>query len=276
MKKYIYKLSLLSVLLTGLYGCEEDKVFYKEDFVTFSNASSTALSALENAGTFNIPVSLTLPQTTDLVVNFTLTDGSARKGVDYNVTGTSVTIPAGQLSANIVVSLIDNTILNPAKDFTVKLAGTSNPNFGLGLSGQLGTISKTVAIINDDCPTKSSIWLGNISLEDVGYATTNGVGSGNATGTCDVLVIRGDLPGFGTPDFLPITFVFTPSALNAPTGTVVAARQTFCNTCNSGGATTYEASGTYNETTKTINVNYSLKRANGTEIYAGTNIIRKP
>jgi hypothetical protein len=270
MKKNLIKLSsLLLVSLFTLTSCEEDRIVYGGgDFVTFDAVNTTTISHSEADGVLEIPVNITMPQANDVVVNFTVTSDNSVAGTDYNlITPGSVTIPAGQTTANIQIGAIDNDIFNESSILNVTLTSVSVPGIAVGITDE-GSYYKKVVITNDDCPTQFMNWFGSLSLYDVGYDTYAGTGSANETGDCDVLVVTGDVAGGGiaTGSF---DFFFVPDSEGATSGTINVPSQLYCTACSGGLDVNYVATGTYDETTNTILVNYTLVRSNGTTVYTG-------
>lgn len=288
MKKLNFKLVLLCFSAALLFSCEEDRVVYSgNDFVTFENGGEPQLSVFENAGTLTIPVIISMPQSEDITVNFTVTDNSAVSGVDYTLSSNSIVIPAGETQAELLLNVVDNTENNEAKSFTLAISSTSAPNINLGLGGDIGTYEKVVNIVNDDCPSKYTLWVGALSIEDVGYDTTPGAGAVTPAGTCDVLRVTN--PGYGLADFpgFPGTgapgyfdFVFTPDFDGATTGTVEVSPTPLATNGSVPYYATYEGTGVYDEDTATITIDYSVKAHTASysgpvagTYYTGTNII---
>jgi len=81
-----------------------------------------------------------------ITVNYTTANGTATAGSDYTATSGSVTIPAGSMSANITVPVIDDAIADKDETFTVTLSVPSDGNAQVG-AGQ-GTATAT--IFDDD------------------------------------------------------------------------------------------------------------------------------
>ncbi|MGV3460492.1 MAG: Calx-beta domain-containing protein [Flavobacterium sp.] len=288
MKKNILKIGLSFLFAAFLVSCEEDTVTYSgSDFVLFNSITEVDMSASEASGAVNIPVNITKPQPNDVVVNFTVTSTTATAGVDYNVTGSSVTIPAGATSANIVINLIDNDAFDTMRVLEIELTSASAP-VTVGLT-EVGSYTKRLSIVNDDCPTKFVFWVGSVTVEDVGYGTTPGSAGANANGDCDILVVNNNLPGEAAPA-APATLntiynlVFTPSNEDGSAGTVeVAPTLVRQRNFSSGGVVSaydmkYTAFGTYDTTTGEIVLEYSygIYSASGVflqDYYTGTNII---
>ncbi len=283
MKKLFFKFSLLLVC-AAFWSCEEDKVTYSgSDFVMFQDAATSAISVAENDGTILLPVLLTNPMSEDVTVSFTVTDGTAVLGTDFSIVGggNSVTIPAGQTSANIAISLVDDDDFNELRTFTIALTGASVSSLSVGIA-DLGSKSKTVSIANDDCPTKFTLFFGAISVEDVGYGSTPGTGSSTPAGACDILRVVNDLPGIGgANDNKVYDVILTPDYDGASTGTAEVLPTLVRPNASGSYNAVYSATGTYNEETKTITLYYSLDAvtASGTvggNFWDGTNVITKP
>jgi hypothetical protein len=92
--------------------------------------ASAAESLNENAGMFSIPVSLAFPSSVDATVPFTL-GGTALAGTNFSgVTASPLVIPAGQTSAVITGTLIDDGKYDVAKTLTLTLGTPTNATLG--------------------------------------------------------------------------------------------------------------------------------------------------
>lgn len=246
----------------GFSGCEEqDFLFDGPHFVSFTQSS---ISLSENsADPLGAMVQISQKRDFDVQVSFEVTADGAVEGQDYNVlTASPVTIPAGSFEVPILIEPIDNSDFETAaRKVTFTITSASN-DIGVQVNE-----SAEVNIVNDDCPSKSNIWWGNVTLVDVGYATTGGTGSANSNGDCDVLVIEGDLIGGAVA---AVTYYLTPAADGASSGTIEAPKGRY-NCCAT--AYEYEATGTYDETTETILLDYIFYRADGSIFWTGQTII---
>ncbi|QEL17125.1 Calx-beta domain-containing protein [Limnoglobus roseus] len=117
--------------------------FATQPTVQFAAASE---SVNEYEGTFSVTVTLSGPATTDVTVPFTLS-GTAANGIDYSdVSASPLVIPAGQTSATITGTIIENGY--EATDRTIVFSLGSPANAGLG-----GTPSETLTILSDSPPS---------------------------------------------------------------------------------------------------------------------------
>lgn len=75
--------------------------------IGFSSASSAGAESVTSA---NIPVALSTVSTKETRVNYALTGTATGSGTDYTLSSGTVTIPAGQTTANIVLTVVNDTI----------------------------------------------------------------------------------------------------------------------------------------------------------------------
>jgi VCBS repeat-containing protein len=97
------------------------------DTATVSIAATTDAEEPGTDGRFT--VTLSAPSATDTVVRYTVT-GTATAGDDYTTLSGSVTIPAGQTTAFIDVSVLDDGIVEGAEDIVVTLDTVISGDFG--------------------------------------------------------------------------------------------------------------------------------------------------
>lgn len=106
----------------------------------------------EGAGTGTITVQLSHPSAFDIVVPYTVSNGTA-SNADYTLANGTVTFTAGQLSKNISFAVNDDAISETTETFTAQLtAGTSAVVLGT-------TTSHTVNIIDNEAT--------NLTINDV-------------------------------------------------------------------------------------------------------------
>ncbi len=113
-----------------------------------------------DSGTKYFPVNVTLSQTSSVpvTVNYSTANVSALAGFDYVSTSGTLTIPPGQLSAQIAVTCIGDVIDEPDETFAIVLDPPSNAT----ISRRVGTIT-----ISDNDPPA-------ISIDDTAVVEGNG------------------------------------------------------------------------------------------------------
>lgn len=262
---------LLIIAITACDNEPERILFTGPDFVFIE--SSATVPVLENStSNLKIPVKVSFEQAQDVTVNFTITATGAVAGIDYNlVTASPVTIPAGQYQTFIEIEPIDNDDFEPnERSFTVTITEVGN------LDKQVRTSVKVV-VVNDDCPAeipKIVNWIGNLSAEDIGYGTVAATGEAGPDGSCGgVLVITGgDFIGSGGGD-CRIIVKFTQDFEGSTTGTVeVTKGRIFVN--DGLAAYHYEGTGTYDEDTGDLYIDYIFYDNVGEIWWTGTNYFK--
>jgi hypothetical protein len=104
-----------------------------------------SVSTLEgNSGTKSLAFTVTLSSvsTSDVIVDYATSDGSAIAGSDYIATSGTLTIAAGSTSGTIFVQIIGDTTIEANQSFNLTLFNPRNGNFGTALG--------TGTITNDD------------------------------------------------------------------------------------------------------------------------------
>ncbi|KYG67266.1 hypothetical protein AZI86_09690 [Bdellovibrio bacteriovorus] len=108
------------------------------------------------------------PSASNIVVNYTTTDGTAISGNDYNAVSGTLTIPAGSLTGTITVPVIRDSIYEANKNFSVVLSGGS----GYTVAGSRLTAIGTI----EDDESQSTLSVADISMnEGTGGGSTNAV-----------------------------------------------------------------------------------------------------
>lgn len=286
MKNIFYYLFLSLIFLVSCSKDQTGELTYNEqDFVSFEKITVTDLFIGEDQTEGKIQVSISKPQSSETIINLTIVEESLNVG--YSLTSNQVIIPAGEVTGYIVFIPLNDNINTPSTKLNVTISSVNN-GLNIGLAEE-GSYFKNVTIVNDDCPTKFNFWFGDITCEDVGYGSTLGLGSANASGDCDILNINNDLPGAGgTAITSNFNFLLTPDFPGSTTGFVTSA-PTYMGDRNFtiGGVSTpcemlyYLLYGTYDETTKTIETDYYMRvksKSTGTVYnwYSGSNKITKP
>jgi predicted outer membrane repeat protein len=106
--------------------------------------ASSGISAAEGSGTVLVTVTLNMANPhNDTLVHYATQDGTAAAGVDYVPSSGTLTIAAGETSAVLPITLLNNHLKQPDRTFTLAL---TNP-----LGGALGAPgAATITILDDD------------------------------------------------------------------------------------------------------------------------------
>jgi hypothetical protein len=268
--KNILKYSALTFMLFVLNACFDDPgtdVLLEEKFVSFKT-STAQIREPDLAGSAMIDLSYVSSE--DVLVTYEIEELGAIEGIDYEIVSPNpLVIPAGSFGAELEVAVTDNTTFEPnARQFKVTITSVSG-----GVVAQ-GNSSITFTVVNNDCQANTSVWYGNISLYDVGYATTLGTGSANATGDCNILQVAGDVSGAGVATVVLV--YFTPTTPGATSGTVNVPSQ---NGINGSTRYKYEGTGVYDEVTGVLLINYKFSDTvapTGGNNWTGQMEIKKP
>lgn len=261
-----------NILIAGVLAstaCNEsaDRILYSgPDFVFLD--SKEQISLYENQKTaLIIPVKVSLVQAENTNVTFEVIGSNVLPVTDYKIqTGSPVQIARGKYVSNISILPVDNSIIQPEKrTITVKITSVDNPKLQL----QVVRVVE-INLLDDDCLStvpKVSLWVGSVTV--TGGLT--GTGEGGAGGICGgSLVVTA--PFFGTQNGdITMTIIMTQSTITPTQGTASVVRFPLF-----AGSTTYEyeASGTYDEISKTIALNYTVyNNTDHTQDFTGTHTI---
>ena len=178
-------------------------------------AADAAVSALEGDDvTFTVTASI--PVLDDVVVNYTLADGTAAT-TDYTGTTGTVTILTGDTTATFTVATVEDVVIEPDETFTITLASIASGSAVLTSTGIPATLIATGTITNDDlAPTADAGLDGGPICHDVDITAaataTNGTtlwttsGAGSFTdATAEDAVYNADATDAGTTVTLTMT-----------------------------------------------------------------------
>lgn len=212
-------LSLLVVLTLASCGEEELVIFDKTPFIQLENETGQTTEDSNPVVTRVFLGSADNPNGT--TVNFTVTSSDPSR---YTVSPASgvIEIPAGEFSANITISPIDNLAVDGNVDIILALTPTNGIPVGLGGEG-LKFASKSIKIVDNDCPFVIADFVGAYDL-----TMTLGFGFIYAAGTyaLDATIQAGTLPNtLVDPDFgylaasgraaVPVTLLLDGNSLTA-------------------------------------------------------------
>ncbi|WP_415061431.1 Calx-beta domain-containing protein [Bdellovibrio sp.] len=119
--------------------------------------SSRTLS--ENAVSYNIKVVLDKTSAADVTAQY-IVSGTSSPGSDHNLTNGMVTIPAGQKSVLIPVTIYDDPLQEPTETLIVQLAAPVGAGFG-------AITQMTISILDNDSPAALSLVRRDPFLKDL-------------------------------------------------------------------------------------------------------------
>ncbi len=143
-----------------LFGCGGGDNGSNSTFAQSSlQLSASFYEVAEDAGELTVTVNRTDGTSGVVTVDYATSDGTGTAGVDYAATSGTLTFEDGVTSQSFVVGVIDDSVLEAGKTFTVAL---SNPIGGAALTDPTSAI---VAIINNDVPLQGSLQFSAASYE---------------------------------------------------------------------------------------------------------------
>ncbi|MCL4262671.1 MAG: hypothetical protein KJ069_05630 [Anaerolineae bacterium] len=106
------------------------------------NVNPINLTVSEAAGTAVLNVQLSYTSTFTVTVGYETVPGTAVPGIDYTPISGTLTFPPGLTSQNLAIPILDNTLDEPDREFTLTIA---DPTFA-----RLGQSSAAITIQDDD------------------------------------------------------------------------------------------------------------------------------
>ncbi|MBL8829813.1 MAG: hypothetical protein JNM18_22730, partial [Planctomycetaceae bacterium] len=114
----------------------------------------------ENVGSVTLLVTQSAVSGLSVSVPFTL-GGSASSGSDYTLTASPLTIPAGQTSAAITLTVVDDAVAEGSENLTVTLGTPTNATLG-------ATTAQTITIVDNDAAPQLTLSLQSSPLAENG------------------------------------------------------------------------------------------------------------
>ena len=167
-----------------------------DDDVLVVTVSPTQSGLGEPGGSGTFTVKRDGDQSANLVVNYTLT-GSASNGVDYTSPSGSVMIPAGAASADVVITALNDALVEG--DESVTLVLSTNAAYDIGTPG-----SATLTLIDDEKVTVTVTAQDNAASEPGSDFGTLTISRGPVTSgdlTVNLAISGTTIPG---SDYLPL------------------------------------------------------------------------
>ncbi|HMT09232.1 MAG TPA: Calx-beta domain-containing protein, partial [Pyrinomonadaceae bacterium] len=149
-------------------------------------------------------VSLTNTNSVNTTINYSLSNGTATSGSDFDGTSGSITINAGDNSGTISIPINGDTLYEADETFTVTI---TSPDVAIGTGTANGTIT------NDDAPP-ATVVVNSTADTDDGFCLALGEGNGctlreainAANANSDATTINFGIPGVGPHIIQPTSF----------------------------------------------------------------------
>ena len=135
MKKVIQL--FIACLLFVSFGCDKDNPNPQDGLPKVSIQNVTLFEGNENK-TFTFQVGITTTTDKDVTIEFATEDDTAEEGTDYVKNSGQISIPAGELTANVDVEIIADIFKESDEEFKVRLSNVQNAT--LGTTSAIGTI----------------------------------------------------------------------------------------------------------------------------------------
>ena len=164
--KNLLKYSAFALVLLISFGCDEDiPGSINGQFVQLLADSDVTVT--ENSGdVVEIRALLGAPQSSDTTVNFDVT--TTADASRYDLSATSVVIPAGETEGAITISPIDNDDIDGDVSVTISLSTSNSLPIGIGGEGA-SRVSRTINIVDDNIPCNDYVL--TINTDDYGNET---------------------------------------------------------------------------------------------------------
>jgi hypothetical protein len=270
------KIIIAIIGLLSLFRCDQsaDKILYNGPAFVFMDTKET-IPLYENQKTpLKIPVKVSSAQSENTQVTFEVVGDNVLLNSDYKIQTTSpVEITRAKYETNILVQPVDNSFIQPeSRTITIRIKSVNNPKLQIQVVKEV-----TINLLDDDCaPTvpKVSIWVGDLNVSSGGSSAT-GTGEGGVGGICGgSLVVTAKLFGSSNPS-TTMTILMTQNPTSPTRGTASVIRFPAFGADSPLKDYQYEASGAYDETAKTITLNFILSNPSDATFtpITGTNII---
>ena len=245
-----------SVILLGfVVGCGDDAVEVLKEPVSLRFDFPAQVPQKENNGTeIVIPLLLSEAQTSPVTIRFDIIGVEVVNGSDFSVLSANpVVIKPGDTGATVNILLNDNEVVQlEERSIFVRVRSVEPASVEVKLPAQV-----VIVIEEDDCPAHVAnveVWIGDVDIEGP-FGPVVGVALENPDGLCSgKLNVRGRFFGSQNPEST-LTIVFTQTTQGATSGTTAVVKGplfTFSDQFQ------YEATGTYNEETGEIVLNFLL------------------
>ena len=173
----------------------------------------------ENADVSTLRATINRASSRDVTVNLVLSGNASGGGVDYTISSTTITIPAGQLSAIVTATSVDDNIDEPDETIIADIDQVTN-------AIEVGTQQETITIRDND-PPLVTLSVNNASIAEAGgvsiaTATLSNPSNQNNLGVTITLAASGTAAVGGADYNMSSTQIFIPSGQTTGSITITA------------------------------------------------------
>ena len=173
----------------------------------------------EDADVSTLRATINRASSRDVTVNLVISGTASGGGVDYTISSTTITIPAGQLSAVVTVTSVDDNIDEPDETIIADIDQVTN-------AVEVGTQQETITIRDDD-PPLVTLSVNNTSIAEnggvsVATATLSNPSNQNNLGVTITLAASGTAAVGGADYNMSSTQIFIPSGQTTGSITITA------------------------------------------------------
>lgn len=242
-------------LFVGLLACSQEPdliLFTEQPFIFFDTIPQ--LDIRENAtDPLKIPVKVSSTLSVPVTVTYEVVGDNVVPGSDYSVLSENpIIIQPGNFEKDILIEVHNNNVIQKEqRTITVRIKSIDPTDYKPEVVSEV-----SITVLEDDCLpdiAKVILWEGDVTI-----SSDFGVDDGSAVANAGIcggsLQVDGPLFGTNNPSSSMI-ISFLPKATGSDNGIATVANfQPF----EGNDQYEYEASGTYNETTRQIVLNYTL------------------
>lgn len=258
--------------LLFLAACGEDpEPEIKQEKITIFFDSESKIEIKENDNTeIVIPIKISLSQEESITVTYELIGQEVVSGSDFDLLSENpITIPAGSTQADVRIRINNNDIVQSEdRNIYLRFRAIDKDYVKTAIPKEV-----TISIEEDDCSLDTSdvsVWIGPLTIQS-NNESLGGTGAENSNGLCSgTFNVKGKFVGNQNPEST-LTVVLVQDPINPTKGTATISRAKLFDFTSQYE---FEATGTYDETTKKITLNYSFfDLNNSTNNFADTAVI---
>ncbi|GAB1444575.1 hypothetical protein MASR2M41_01860 [Flammeovirgaceae bacterium] len=237
-------------------ACSDDPVpkIQKEKITIFFDSKSKIEIKENEASEILIPIKISLPQKDPIIIAYEVIGQEVVEGSDFTLLSENpLTIAAGSTQAEVRIRINDNNIVQlEERNIYLRFRAIDQDYVKIAIPKEV-----KISIKEDDCSSDVSdvrVWMGALTMQS-SNETLTGIGSENSKGICSgIFNLKGKFVGSQNPESTLI-FNLTQDQMITTKGVVTINRTKLFEFTSQYE---FEATGTYDETTKKIILNYSF------------------